>query len=61
MRSQADAYNGISNRLKLVTSLTEQLTQAQEQLSDQFQETRQPIEATAEVYQRLGTERRGVA
>ena len=49
----ADAYNGISNRLKLVTSSTEQLTQAQEQLYKISQETRQPIEATAEVYQRL--------
>lgn len=49
----AEAYTNISNRLKLVTTSSEQLAQAQEQLFQISQNTRQPLEATSELYQKL--------
>lgn len=51
----AQAYTTINNRLALVTDSTEQLAAAQKQIFDISQQTRQPLEATAEVYQRLAT------
>jgi len=51
----AEAYTKIANRLALVTNSSEQLAAAQQQLFDIAQKTRAPVEATAEVYQRLAT------
>ena len=49
----ADAWRSLTNRLTLVTTSTEQLGAAQEQLFDIAQRTRASLSATAEVYQRL--------
>lgn len=49
----ADAWRNLTNRLTLVTTSTEQLGAAQEQLFDIAQRTRASLSATAEVYQRL--------
>lgn len=49
----AEAYTTISNRLSLVTKSSDELYAAQSDLFEIAQRTRSPIEATAEVYQRL--------
>lgn len=51
----ADAYKTLTNRLALVTTSTEQLAAAQSEVFRISQETRAPLQATAEVYQRLAT------
>ena len=49
----AEAYTTISNRLSLVTKSSDELYAAQSDLFEIAQRTRSPLEATAEVYQRL--------
>jgi len=49
----ADAWQQLNGQLKLVTDSQGQLLQVQQQLFDVAQATRQPIEATADLYTRL--------
>lgn len=51
----AEAYTTITNRLKLVTSGSEELAQAQADLFRIAQSGRQPLSETAELYQRIAT------
>lgn len=48
----ADVYNQIQNRLRIVTDSTEELVNANERLFDIAQDTRQPLEATVELFTR---------
>jgi tape measure domain-containing protein len=48
----ADVYNQIQNRLRIVTDSTEELVTANERLFDIAQDTRQPLEATVELFTR---------
>lgn len=48
----ADAFAGIQNQLRIVTDSTEELTQANERLFEIAQDTRQPLEATVELFTR---------
>jgi tape measure domain-containing protein len=49
----AEQYTNITNRLRLVTEGTEQLAFAQESVYQVAQNSRQTLEVTAEVYQRI--------
>ncbi len=49
----ADQYANLTNRLRLVTTTTEQLAYAQQAVMRSAMETYQPLETTAEVYQRI--------
>ncbi|WVM92626.1 tape measure protein [Halopseudomonas pachastrellae] len=49
----AETYTNINNRLKLVTSGTEELARAQRDLFNIAQSSRQPLSETAELYQRI--------
>ncbi|WP_312920137.1 tape measure protein [Stutzerimonas nitrititolerans] len=49
----ADQYANLTNRLRLVTSTSEQLAYAQQAVMRSALETYQPLETTAEVYQRI--------
>lgn len=49
----AEQYTNITNRLKLVTEGTEQLAFAQESVYQVAQNSRQSLEVTAQVYQRI--------
>lgn len=49
----AESYTTLTNRLRLVTSSTEELVAAQDAVFAIAQESRQPLEATAELYQRI--------
>ena len=51
----AEAYTQIRNRLALVTDSTESLAQAQDAVFQIAQNSRQPLDATAELYQRIAT------
>lgn len=51
----ADAWTTINNRLRLVTDSTEELLAAQNDVFEIAQRSRQPLEATAELYQRIAT------
>jgi len=49
----ADQYANLTNRLRLVTTTSEQLAYAQKAVMRSALETFQPLETTAEVYQRI--------
>lgn len=49
----AEQYTNLTNRLRLVTEGSEQLAYAQEAVMRAAQQTYQPLETTAEVYQRI--------
>jgi len=49
----ADQYANLTNRLRLVTTTSEQLAYAQQAVMRSALETYQPLETTAEVYQRI--------
>lgn len=49
----ADTYTTLTNRLRLVTDSSEELAAAQGAVFDIAQQTRQPLDATAELYQRV--------
>lgn len=51
----ADAWTGLTNRLKIVTDSSEELAAAQSAVFAIAQESRQPLQTVAEVYQRLAT------
>lgn len=51
----AEAYTTINNRLRLVTSSSEELARAQQDLFRIAQSSRQPLTETAELYQRIAT------
>lgn len=51
----SEAWAGITNRLRLVTEGNEELAQAQAAVFEIAQGSRQPLEATAELYQRVAT------
>jgi len=51
----AEAYTTINNRLRLVTSSSEELAKAQRDLFQIAQNSRQPLTETAELYQRIAT------
>jgi tape measure domain-containing protein len=51
----SEAWAGITNRLRLVTEGNEELAQAQAALFEIAQGSRQPLEATAELYQRIAS------
>lgn len=51
----AESYTNLTNRLRLVTDSTEQLVAAQDSVFQIAQNSRQPLDATAELYQRLAT------
>lgn len=51
----ADAWTTINNRLRLVTGSTEELLAAQNDVFEIAQRSRQPLQATAELYQRIAT------
>ena len=51
----ADAWTNVENRLKLVTSGTQELTQAQNDLLKIAQDSRQSFESTATLYQRIAS------
>lgn len=51
----AESYTNLTNRLKLVTDSTEELVAAQEAVFALAQDARQPLDATAELYQRIAT------
>ena len=53
--SAAEAYTEIKNRLALVTTSSEDLAQAQDAIFNVAQAARQPLSATAELYQRIAT------
>ena len=46
----ADTFNRIQNRLRIVTDSTDELVRANERLFDIAQETRQPLEATVNLF-----------
>lgn len=48
----ADTFNKIQNSLRIVTDSTDELAQANERLFEISQKTRQPLEATAELFSR---------
>lgn len=50
-----EAYSSLTNRLKLVTTGSEELVTAQKAVFDIAQSSRQPLSATAELYQRIAT------
>ncbi|MFL1495496.1 phage tail tape measure protein [Pseudomonas antarctica] len=50
-----EAYSSLTNRLKLVTSGSDELVKAQKAVFDIAQSSRQPLSATAELYQRIAT------
>lgn len=49
----AEQYTNLTNRLRLVTEGAEQLAYAQQSVYEIAQNARQPLEATAQVYQRI--------
>ncbi|VVM37988.1 hypothetical protein PS631_00131 [Pseudomonas fluorescens] len=49
----AEQYTNLTNRLRLVTEGSEQLAYAQQSVYEIAQNARQPLEATAQVYQRI--------
>ncbi|MDP2106408.1 MAG: tape measure protein, partial [Desulfobulbaceae bacterium] len=49
----AEQYTNLTNRLRLVTEGTEQLAYAQQSVYDIAQNSRQSLETTAQVYQRI--------
>lgn len=49
----AETYTTLTNRLRLVTESSEELAAAQGAVFDIAQQTRQPLDATAELYQRV--------
>jgi tape measure domain len=51
----ADTWTNLNNRLRLVTDGQAQFVAAQENVLRIAKETRQPLEATAELYQRIAT------
>lgn len=51
----AETYTQIRNRLSLVTDSAEELAQAQDAVFSAAQASRQPLSATAELYQRIAT------
>ncbi|MCD1609841.1 tape measure protein [Stutzerimonas kunmingensis] len=51
----AEQYTNITNRLRLVTSGAEELARAQQDLFRIAQNSRQPLNETAELYQRIAT------
>lgn len=51
----AEAYTTLTNRLKLVTSGSSELVAAQQAVFNIAQQSRQPLTATAELYQRIAT------
>lgn len=51
----AETYTLIKNRLSLVTDSSEELAQAQDAVFTAAQAARQPLSATAELYQRIAT------
>ena len=61
--NQVSVYQSLTNKLKLVTSGTEQLAQVQESLFDVAQDTRASYEATIDLYSRLArsTEQLGLS
>ncbi|MEE1914993.1 tape measure protein [Pseudomonas asiatica] len=50
-----EAYSTLTNRLKLVTNGSAELAAAQKAIFSTAQEARQPLSATAELYQRIAT------
>ena len=50
-----EAYSSLTNRLKLVTNGSYELVTAQKAVFDIAQNSRQPLSATAELYQRIAT------
>ena len=59
----ADAWTNLENRIKLTTDSTEELTQAQSDLFEIAQGTRQSLESTVQLYQRIAVnaERLGIS
>lgn len=53
--AQAEAYTTVANRLKLVTNSAQEFKQAQQAVFDIAQRSGQPLQATAELYQRIAT------
>lgn len=53
LMNQAEAYTTIANRLKLVTSSSQEFTAAQNAIFSIAQKSGQPLSATAELYQRI--------
>ena len=51
--AQAEAYTAVANRLKLVTSNSQEFTAAQNAIFSIAQKSGQPLGATAELYQRI--------
>lgn len=51
----SESYVNLTNRLRLVTDSTEELVAAQEAVFSLAQNARQPLDATAELYQRIAT------
>lgn len=49
----ADAWTNLNNRLRLVTDTSEELVSAQESVFSIAQRSRQPLQSTAELYQRI--------
>lgn len=49
----ADAWTNINNRLRLVTATADEFSAAQNGITLVARQTRQPLEATAELYQRI--------
>jgi tape measure domain-containing protein len=56
----ADTYTGITNKLRLVTNGTVELTKKQEELFQVSQESRSEFESTVELYARLSRSTRGL-
>lgn len=53
--ASADAWTGLGNRLRVVTDNSQDLIEAQDAVFQIAQEARQPLDATAELYQRIAT------
>lgn len=51
----SEAYVNLTNRLRNVTNSSEELANAQDAVFRSAQEARQPLDATAELYQRIAT------
>ncbi|CAG8863159.1 hypothetical protein PS627_00095 [Pseudomonas fluorescens] len=51
----SEAYSTLTNRLKLVTTGSEELVKAQQSVFEIAQGARQPLTSTAELYQRIAT------
>lgn len=51
----SEAYSTLTNRLKLVTTGSEELVRAQQSVFEIAQGARQPLTSTAELYQRIAT------